>query len=251
MPGEVLTMLRLSFDGPRLMELARRRRLPTHDIDLGYVVHCALGELFGADAPKPFAITREQGRCIEVLGYARHDRDALVAMARTFADPSAYDGLCDWASLAAKPMPEVFAVGQRLGFSVRVCPVVRPAKPGLHHETDGAEVDAFLAACRNVGSDVKVDREAVYRDWLAAEFARRGGANLGTVALERFQLERFTRRQQGGARKAETHDRPAATFTGSLTVTDPAAFRSTLTRGLGRHRAFGFGMLLLRPPPAS
>jgi CRISPR system Cascade subunit CasE len=26
------------------------------------------------------------------------------------------------------------------------------------------------------------------------------------------------------------------------------AFRALLARGVGRHRAFGFGMLLLRPP---
>ena len=112
-------------------------------------------------------------------------------------------------------------------------------------------MDAFLAACRKVGPEVMVDRETVYREWFLAEIARRGGATVERVGLERFQLERLTRRHQGGDRKSESRDRPAANFEGTLVVTDPVAFRATLARGLGRHRAFGFGMLLLRPPGAS
>ncbi len=250
MADESLTMLRLAFDGPRLMELARRRRLPTRDVDLGYVVHCALGELFGEAAPKPFAITREQGRVVEVLAYAAQGREALHTAAQTFADPALYDGLCHWPSFSGKPMPEHFTTGQRLGFTVRVCPTVRPAKPGLHQESAGAEVDAFLAACRKVGPEVKVDREGVYQEWLLAEIERRGGVTVEHLKLDHFQLERFTRRHQGGDRKSESRDRPSASFSGTLTVTDPALFRALLTRGLGRHRAFGFGMILLRPPSA-
>jgi CRISPR system Cascade subunit CasE len=37
------------------------------------------------------------------------------------------------------------------------------------------------------------------------------------------------------------------TFEGELQVADAAAFAALLARGVGRHRAFGFGMLLLRP----
>jgi CRISPR system Cascade subunit CasE len=32
-----------------------------------------------------------------------------------------------------------------------------------------------------------------------------------------------------------------------LEVTEPETFAVGLARGIGRHRAFGFGMLLLRP----
>ena len=35
---------------------------------------------------------------------------------------------------------------------------------------------------------------------------------------------------------------------GILTITDPIAFAELLKRGVGRHRAYGYGMLLLRPP---
>lgn len=40
-----------------------------------------------------------------------------------------------------------------------------------------------------------------------------------------------------------------ATFDGQLTVTDPDALRHTLTRGLGKAKAYGCGLMTLSPPP--
>ena len=34
---------------------------------------------------------------------------------------------------------------------------------------------------------------------------------------------------------------------GIMTITDPDAFSGTLSQGIGRHRSYGYGMLLLRP----
>jgi CRISPR system Cascade subunit CasE len=45
-----------------------------------------------------------------------------------------------------------------------------------------------------------------------------------------------------------THEKPDVTLRGRLSITDSAAFADLLRRGVGRHKAFGFGMLLLRPP---
>jgi CRISPR system Cascade subunit CasE len=36
-------------------------------------------------------------------------------------------------------------------------------------------------------------------------------------------------------------------FSGQLQVNDGDAFARLVTSGIGRHRSFGFGMLLLRP----
>lgn len=41
-----------------------------------------------------------------------------------------------------------------------------------------------------------------------------------------------------------------ATFDGHLTVTDPDALRHTLTRGLGKAKAYGCGLMTLSPLPA-
>ncbi len=41
MPAE-LRMLRMHFDVAKLFELGRRRGLPLRDVDLGYLLHCAV-----------------------------------------------------------------------------------------------------------------------------------------------------------------------------------------------------------------
>ncbi len=249
-------MVRVPLDGVKLMALGTRRGLPMRDVDVGYLVHCALEELFGPElAPKPFALATAdkampQTRVLPVLGYTTATVEALRAHADTFADPGLH-ALCQWSELADKPMPAAFSVGQRLGFSVRVCPIVRRSKPGVHQDTEDAEVDAFLAECRRVGDGVPVSREAVYQQWFRDELARRGGASVESVAMTRFERQRLVRRRAPdakGARSAHVTERPDAQLEGTLTVTDPAAFQSTLARGLGRHRSFGFGMVLLRPP---
>jgi len=58
---------------------------------------------------------------------------------------------------------------------------------------------------------------------------------------------RRTSREDDRRRASRAIDGPDVTFTGTLEVTDSAAFSALLARGLGRHRAFGFGMLLLAP----
>ena len=40
---------------------------------------------------------------------------------------------------------------------------------------------------------------------------------------------------------------PDAWFRGTLAIVDPNAFAALLARGIGRHRSFGFGCLLIAP----
>lgn len=240
-----LHMVRLGLDATRLFELGRRLGLPLREVDPGYLVHCQLAALFGELAPKPFVVSNE-GRVLSILGYARADAAALRRHASEFADPFSWDG-CDFDGLATKPMPAAWEAGQRLGFDVRVCPVVRKSSAGARHR-EGAEVDAFLARCWEVGEDVRVEREEVYRMWVAGRFAVGGAARLESIRLVAWKRERFIRRLQGETRTSRMVERPDVRMAGTLEVGDPAAFGALLGRGIGRHRAFGFGMLLLRPP---
>ena len=108
--------------------------------------------------------------------------------------------------------------------------------------------------------DTKLD---VYRDWLR-RLLREGGAELLDAGLSGFRLTTLVRRSHASpngrtgtaegppkrlpALRARTAARrPDATLEGILQVTDPERFQGLLARGVGRHRAFGFGMLLLRP----
>ena len=241
-----LHMHSLRLQHARLFEFARRRHLPIQSIDLGYIVHCALRELFGESAPAPFFVSDERGAFAKVLGYAAKSNEELVRDAATFADPSVHE-IPEKGSHASKRLPE-FESGQRLGFEVRTLAVVRLGR-GATKRLPGHEADAFLAEVSKVGPDVKVDREAVYRNWFLAQIARLGGASVvGDPRIASYQRVRFTRRTQGESRMAHGSEQPAVTFTGTLEVTDPIAFGNLLARGIGRHRAFGFGMMLLKRP---
>lgn len=215
--------------------------------DPGYLVHLLLRRLFAEAAPQPFLV--EEGRGTPLLwGYARADAAALRGRL-DLADPLAARTLVA-DSLESRPLPLPFSAGRRLGFRLRACPVVR------RRREDGRvlELDAFLARSLERPKEEPVVREEVYRDWLARRLEE-GGARLLGVRMVRFLQVPLVRRSRDGrprplpspSEKARLARRPDATFEGVLEVRDPDAFTARLARGIGRHRAFGFGMLLLRP----
>jgi CRISPR system Cascade subunit CasE len=216
------------------------------EVDAGYLVHCLLGEVFGDHAPQPFDLQHERGREMELLAYSSHDREVLKERADVFADPERHAAI-DWERFHQKTMPASWPEGLTLGFQVRACPVVRAASDTEHY-SKGSEVDAFLTRCAEADKGEEVpSREAVYRDWLGEQLGRRGGAELLDARLNSFQLRKLTRRTQGGSRTARVFTRPDVRLAGQLQVVDSDAFCELLAGGIGRHRAFGFGMILLRP----
>jgi CRISPR system Cascade subunit CasE len=92
-------------------------------------------------------------------------------------------------------------------------------------------------------------REALYLEWLSRAFGRDSAASLEAARLAGYRSIHVLRRPlRGAARSVALIEGPDATLEGSLRVGDPAAFAAMLARGVGRHAAFGFGMLLLAPP---
>lgn len=239
-----LRLVRLRLDARKMIELGRRRGLPVRDVDTGYLVHCMIGELFGDLAPRPFAVARTDRRAVEVLGYSESAADALRQEADAFADPWLH-GAADWDTFAVKTMPARWPVGSRVAFGARVCPVVRMPRGSTSHRP-GAELDAFLARCQ-AEDDNAISREAVYRDWFQARIPHEA-ASAVSVRMKAFTLGRLVRRTQGQDRSARVRTRPDVRLTGAMEIADSQAFNALLRRGVGRHRSFGFGMLLLRRP---
>lgn len=244
MADDALHLLHAPMRIDRLMQLGRDRGMPITGVDLGYAIHMAFGELFDQEAPSVFAIDQQRRGLIDVLAYTRLDAGALTERAQTFADARAWS-TCDWDAVRSKPMPTTWPAGRRLGFRVRTCPVKRGRDP----RGKMGERDAFLFACDGA-PEHSVDRRTVYTEWFAELLDRTAGVKLERHSLTAYQRARLWRRTQGstGNRRPRPLDRPDALFHGVLEVTDPAAFAMVLRRGIGRHRAFGFGMLLLRPP---
>jgi CRISPR system Cascade subunit CasE len=246
-----LHLVRLVLDRRAVARVASRRR-HGQELDDGYFLHAGLAQLFAtssdpAEVPlHNFALDDLRAASVGdptalfVLAYADRDEQALRAM----MNPA--HGLLR--ECQSRRLP-AFESGQRLGFRTRVCPVTRTRTPGerplgVDHRGKAKcrELDAFVHATLGVSSDVKVDREGVYTAWLQAQLTREGQCRLDEARLTAFRREGMHRR--GGSRI----ERPNAVMEGTLTVTEPVGFSSLLARGVGRHRAFGFGMLLLRPP---
>lgn len=216
-----------------------------HDGDLGYGVHAWLAALFGELSPAPFRLHLDpRGRKPpKLLAYSRYDQEALLGHAVTFAEPAAR-AVClleQDLAVAALPAPERWHPGRMLGFEVLVCPVARRAQ-------DGVERDLFLHYVDRAVPDAGLTREKVYAEWIAAQLKE--AARIEQVNLESFRLVRQFRRGHKGNRVDRSGarlTRPVALLRGVLEVGDGAAFHALLARGVGRHRAFGYGMLLLRP----
>jgi CRISPR system Cascade subunit CasE len=248
--------LRLEMRG--LTEIGKMHSLPLNRVDDNYLVHCALGKLFQDNAPKPYCIESSQGRHLRILGYAEVGADALHQAAQAFAEPAVYDRACDWDKLASKPLPESLPEGMTLQFELRACPIVRKASAGDNGKNGeqkrswrkGQELDAFLAEAWKPENDgVELDRETIYRDWLAHQFeARDSGASVevDSIKMTRFSIARMMRRQ-GPNRKPKVLKRPEVTLNGRLKITDGETFMQLLASGIGRHKSFGYGMLKIRP----
>jgi len=238
-----LFMLRLDPDVSRFARWAAAEGLLPAGSDPGYAWHAILRAAFGDLAPRPFRLVERRGKPDYLVGYAAAAKDALLEHANAFADPVVSEAL-NLSSLAVKPMPASFRSATRLGFEVRVRPVIRQDRDGDRRRS--RERDVFLAAIDGLGAESRVEREAVYVAWLRARLAA-GGAEATAPRVAGLHRSRVLRRCAD--RKPILVEGPDVVFEGMLTVRDPAAFARLLARGVGRHRAFGFGMLLLKPSP--
>lgn len=247
---ETLHLVKVPLRADRVAAVARRRGLPLRDLDDGYLSHCILRELWQDRAPTPFVL-RGSGRVLDVWGYSRAGAAALIEHARAFGDPSLLAAIADLDAVASKAMPR-FEGGRRIGFLLRACPVVRLAGASNGHRA-GAEVDAFLARCFSSGTEVVVSRENVYCEWLMSRLGDQAtsGATVEHVRIAGMSRERLIRRTQGEPRTASRLERPDVRFEGNLVVGDGDRFLACLARGVGRHRAFGFGALIVVPPGTS
>lgn len=258
-----LHLIRLSIDLAKLGRWAasrnygwtdrKTRRGVIRDVtfDEGRALHHLLSETFGKGRLQPFRLIAAPGGAMgQLYAYTSADKAALTEEAGMVALPDALE-VCDLSGIADKPMPAEWRSGRQVGFEVRVRPIQRLLRPlgppGPDAFAAGAEVDAFLVEAMRQFPDGPAEadplrRENVYTQWLAARL--RGAATLqpGT------RLVRFAR--QRVSRAGAASEGPDATLQGDLVIADPLRFQDILGRGIGRHRAYGFGMLMLRPATA-
>lgn len=250
--SERVHMIQFWLNTKNLVALGRMLHLPLKIVNINYLVHCALSELFQKEAPKPFSVEdthREgfvsNGQSIRILCYSVLDWENLHEIAQRNASPTVYE-IVEWGRTASKPMPKMFSEGEEYKFELRTSPVIRKAS---HSEkwNKGQEIDIFLSKVWELNDEKeKIDRGTVYKEWLDEHFKRKNCADLCEIKIKRFSIERMSRRNHKQQRKMSIIQRPDVTFNGRLKITDPDNFKNLLYQGIGRHKSFGYGMLKLR-----
>ena len=237
-------MIRADIDLNAFQRWAGSRQMMRRNVfDEGFAMHCLLAEMFGELAPKPFRLIAPERQGVTrgtLYGYCRWDADAMGEASQMFSDPL-QETVLPPDGIQTKRMPTQWAAGHRLGFETLVRPVARRARKSARPD---AEVDVFQReAMLHPPGGMDRSREEVYADWLSDQLWRHGRAELESAALQTFRRTRAVRSLRG--RPVEG---PSALMRGTLRIGDTDKFNLLIERGVGRHRAYGYGMLLLRPP---
>ena len=251
-----LYLVRLPIDTNALASWAGDRGWIQHpyrgsSFDHGRALHHLLNESLGPALLRPFRLLVPPRRNTGFLyAYSNRSAEDLSDIAQFQALPD-HLAVLQVDTMQSKTMPGRWRPDQRIGFDIRVRPVRRLTREFTTANgrvlTRGAELDAFLLeALNNHPGDPRGmskegrTRETVYLDWLAER--------LGSVAALVHSTTRLIRFQRAQAARRQGVDGPDAIIQGTMDITDPANFNALLKRGIGRHCAYGYGMLLLRPP---
>ncbi len=151
--------------------------------------------------------------------------------------PSDVQGL--W-RMETKVYAPAFQVGQRFGFALRANPATAVKQVG---DKRGKRVDAIMHAKTKAAEPLTAEAlEQVALDWLliresalGVHFAR------DLCSASGYRQIRISR---GGAKPISFS---VIDYEGVLEVTDPDLLTRALMRGVGKARAYGCGLLLLRP----
>jgi len=141
--------------------------------------------------------------------------------------------------LESKPFEPALSSGDRLHFVLRVNATIDRAGDGPDRRVD-VVMHALKALPQEERAAARMDianREG--RAWLARQGGRRG-FELEEAAADNYRTL-FIPRSSGARMKLGVID-----LTGTLRVSDPAAFLGALAGGLGRARSFGNGLMLIR-----
>lgn len=123
--------------------------------------------------------------------------------------------------IETRPIPEDFLTFDEYAFTVTINPGKRDHESGKVKPVKGREAIAvwFTERCQ--------------KSWGFS-------VNTDSLSVENLFVQQFEK-----AGHSVTHG--GAVLKGALTVTDPALFEKSFTQGIGRGRAFGFGLLQVVP----
>lgn len=153
-----------------------------------------------------------------------------------------------------KSYAPAFRAGQRLRFELRIPPSVsrvdprRAPRPGRQMPRSSRFDPVAAAVNAQPPGPLRAQERQRWMDYKLAEWLHEKGGRSGftwndpsKVSVMRYEQVNEARGERG------TLAFSIADFCGELTVTDAAAFAHSALHGIGHQRAFGCGLLLLRP----
>jgi CRISPR system Cascade subunit CasE len=135
----------------------------------------------------------------------------------------------DGESWKTKPIPESYFICSRYAFQLSA------------NATKKVSKELPNGTLTKNGRRVPLRKREELLEWIKRK-AVQGGFTVDEATLRTFSRGReyFSKKSQAGLHSA-------VEFQGVLTVTDPATFHETFTRGVGPAKAFGFGLLVIAP----
>lgn len=201
--------------------------------DLDHAMHCLLRETLGAEAPKTFRLFHPtEDNEATLYGYTNSPAPDLQQVAAATADPI-QEEIMEHLGIRTKPMPDTWQTGQTLNFNIRARPIKQTARGG---QKPGSERDVYQR------EETDLPREQIYEQWLSEKLN-----NTGAAQVQRLRITAYKQVDSQRKRNRPRVSGPDVTFQGTFTIQDPLEFTALLSRGTGRHKAYGYGMILLRP----
>ena len=200
--------------------------------------HGLVWTLFNAVGSKPANSSKPQDR---PFLYREIEPGAFIFVAKTLpVDPH---GL--WLIDPPKDYTVGVSSGDRLGFVLRANPVVTVPRPG---EKRGSRADAIMHAKSKLSDTERKAFTARDASKVAVEWLAKRGPALGfeldidpaITSADGYQQVRIPHPGKRSIVYSEIE------FTGALTVVDPELFRHALYNGIGKARAYGCGLMLVR-----
>lgn len=205
-----------------------------------YGNHQLLWQLFPGEAERPFLFRQE----IEREGSdGRQPRGLPMFYVLSHSEPVEVPGLL---ACETKPLTPRLRPGMRLAFRLRANPVVARRQDGSgrspRHDVLMDAKRSARAEGMTAPAEIRRRMDEAAQAWLADErrSARHGYRLLAAPEVTGYR-QHAHRRRDGREVRFSSID-----FQGALEVADPARFEQTLGHGIGRSRAFGCGLCLVR-----
>ncbi|HFC9853155.1 TPA: type I-E CRISPR-associated protein Cas6/Cse3/CasE [Klebsiella pneumoniae] len=193
-----------------------------HLVERGeYVMHQWLWQLFPGGQQRQFLYRRE----------------ALQGAFRFFVLSPQLPAESEIFEIQSRSFNPELRAGQRLCFSLRANPTI--CKVGKRH-------DLLMDAKRQVKEQVEPRDIWAHQQQAALAWLTRQGEQSG-FSLAETVVDAYRQQQIRREKSRQTIQFSSVDYTGMLVVNDPALFLQRLSSGYGKSRAFGCGMMMIKP----